>query len=33
MRLSAVPGDPTRDVSVLERAAFAMKGGVTYRQS
>jgi len=28
----AVPGDPLRDVSVLKRVAFVMKGGVVYRQ-
>jgi imidazolonepropionase-like amidohydrolase len=27
----AVPGDPLRDVTVLERVGFVMKGGVTYR--
>jgi len=27
----AVPGDPTKDVSVLKRVSFVMKGGVVYR--
>ena len=27
----AVPGDPTRDVSVLERVSFVMKGGVVFK--
>jgi len=30
--LVAAPGDPTRDVSVLEHVAFVMKGGVVYKQ-
>lgn len=28
----AVAGDPLRDISVLERIGFVMKGGVTYRE-
>jgi imidazolonepropionase-like amidohydrolase len=28
----AVPGDPLADVSVLEKVAFVMKGGVVYRR-
>jgi imidazolonepropionase-like amidohydrolase len=28
----AVPGDPTKDVTVMERPSFVMKGGVVYRQ-
>ena len=27
----AVPGDPTKDISVLKRVSFVMKGGVVYR--
>ncbi|HKD86620.1 MAG TPA: amidohydrolase family protein [Terriglobales bacterium] len=28
----AVPGDPTKDVSVLRQVSFVMKGGVVYRK-
>ncbi len=28
----AVPGDPLKDISVLERVAFVMKGGVVYKK-
>ena len=28
----AVPGDPLRDIGVLKKVSFVMKGGVTYRQ-
>jgi imidazolonepropionase-like amidohydrolase len=28
----AVPGDPARDVRVMERVSFVMKGGVVYKQ-
>jgi len=28
----AVPGDPTKDISVLKRVTFVMKGGVVYRR-
>jgi len=27
----AVPGDPTRDIRVMERVSFVMKGGVVYK--
>ena len=29
--LVAVPGDPLRDVTLLERPSFVMKGGVVFR--
>jgi imidazolonepropionase-like amidohydrolase len=29
--LVAVPGDPLQDITVTERVAFVMKGGVVYR--
>ena len=29
----AVPGDPTKDIGVLKRVSFVMKGGVVYRAS
>src|SRR5437763_2341112 len=28
----AVPGDPLKDISVLEKVSFVMKGGMTYRR-
>lgn len=28
----AVPGDPTKDISVLKHVSFVMKGGVVYRK-
>jgi imidazolonepropionase-like amidohydrolase len=28
----AVPGDPTKDITVMERPSFVMKGGVVYKQ-
>jgi len=28
----AVPGDPTKDISVLEKVSFVMKGGVVYKR-
>ncbi|HLI62802.1 MAG TPA: amidohydrolase family protein [Terriglobales bacterium] len=28
----AVPGDPTKDISVLQHVSFVMKGGVVYRK-
>jgi imidazolonepropionase-like amidohydrolase len=28
----AVPGDPTKDIGVLKRVSFVMKGGVVYRK-
>ena len=28
----AVPGDPTADITVMERASFVMKGGVVYKE-
>jgi imidazolonepropionase-like amidohydrolase len=28
----AVPGDPTRDITVMERPSFVMKGGVVHKQ-
>jgi imidazolonepropionase-like amidohydrolase len=29
--LAAVPGDPLRDITLVERVGFVMKGGVVYR--
>ena len=29
--LIAVPGDPLRDIALLERVGFVMKGGMVYR--
>jgi imidazolonepropionase-like amidohydrolase len=29
--LIAVPGDPTRDIALMEKVGFVMKGGVVYR--
>ena len=28
----AVPGDPLKDISTLEKVSFVMKGGVVYRK-
>ena len=28
----AVPGDPTKDISLMEKPSFVMKGGVVYKQ-
>jgi len=28
----AVPGDPTKNISVLKHVSFVMKGGVVYRK-
>jgi imidazolonepropionase-like amidohydrolase len=28
----AVPGDPSQDITVLEKVSFVMKGGVVYRK-
>ncbi len=27
----AVPGDPSQDITVMERVSFVMKGGVVYK--
>ena len=29
--LVAVPGDPLRDIALMEQVGFVMKGGVVYR--
>jgi imidazolonepropionase-like amidohydrolase len=29
--LIAVPGDPLKDITLLERVGFVMKGGAVYR--
>ena len=28
----AVPGDPTKDIGVVEKVSFVMKGGVVYKK-
>jgi imidazolonepropionase-like amidohydrolase len=30
--LIAVPGDPLKDITLLQRVGFVMKGGIVYRQ-